>query len=319
MRPPRVPALAAVLVLCASHALAQSFPTKPIRVIVPNPPGGSADVLSRLMSTRFAQEIGQSVVVDNRAGANGIVGSEVAAKSTPDGYTLLLGSSSQYAINAATTRNLPYDALKSFAPISQIASQPLLITIHPKVPAASLTEFVKLARAQPGKLNFGASGPAVTLPVEHFNGIAGIKLQSVPYRGGGPATTAVLGGEIEMLWATIVSIHPHVQSGRLRALGVTSERRSPLAPDLPTVAESYPGFEATVWHALAAPAGTPGTVVDQLVAATHKVLAATDVRDLLARQGVEAVTSTPAQLGEKIRSEIARWQAVIRDAKIQIE
>ena len=306
--------------LSATHAVAQAYPSRPVRVIVPNPPGGSADVLSRLLSTRLAQDLGQPVIIENRAGANGIVGTEAVVKSPADGYTLLLGSSSQYSINPAMYAKLPYDPLKSFALVSQISEQPLIITVNPKLPANTLQELVKLAKAQPGKLNYGGTGPAVTLPVEYFNIVAGIKVQEVPYRGGGPAVAAALGGEIEILWATIVSIYPQVQAGKLRALAVTSERRSSLAPDLPTVAEQgYPGYEATVWHAIAAPAGTPKPVIDRLNAEINKILTAPDVKDMLSKQGVEALPSTPAKLEARIRTEIVRWQKVARDAGLKPE
>ena len=311
---------ALTLALGATHAVAQAYPSRPVRVIVPNPPGGSADVLSRLLSTRLAQDLGQPIIIENRAGANGIVGTEAVVKSPADGYMLLLGSSSQYSVNPALYAKLPYDPLKSLALISQISEQPLIITVNPKVPANTLQELVKLAKAQPGKLNYGGTGPAVTLPVEYFNAVAGIKVQEVPYRGGGPATAAALGGEIEILWATIVSIYPQVQAGKLRALAVTSERRSTLAPDLPTVAEQgYPGYEATVWHAVAAPAGTPKPIIDRLNAELHKLLTSPDVKDLLGKQGVEAVPSTPAKLEERIRTEIVRWQKVAREANIKVE
>ena len=304
----------------AGEAAAQAYPSRPIRIIVPNPPGGSADVLSRLMSTRLAQDLGQPVIIENKAGANGIVGTDAVIKSPADGNTLLLGSNSQYSVNPAIYAKLPYDPLKQLALISQISEQPLIITVNPKVPANTLQELVRLAKSQPGKLNYGGSGPAVSLPVEYFNSVAGIRIQEVPYRGGGPATAAVLGGEIEVFWATVVSIYPQVQAGKLRALAVTSERRSSLAPDLPTVAEQgFPGYEATVWHAVAAPAGTPKPVIDRLTAELNKLLTSGDIKEMLAKQGVEAVPSTPAKLEERIRSEIVRWQKVVKDSNIKQE
>jgi tripartite-type tricarboxylate transporter receptor subunit TctC len=305
---------------CAGEAAAQAYPSRPIRIIVPNPPGGSADVLSRLLSTRLAQDLGQPVVIENRAGANGIVGTDAVIKSPADGYTLLLGSNSQYSVNPAIYAKLPYDPLKDLSLVSQISEQPLMVLVNPKVPANNLQELVKLAKSRPGKLNYGGSGPAATLPVEHFNAIAGIKIQEVPYRGGGPATIAAISGEVEVFWATVVSIFPQAQAGKLRALAVSSERRSSLAPDLPTIAEQgYPGYEASVWHAVAGPAGMPKPVVDRLNAELQKLLTAADVKEMLSKQGVESVPSTPAKLEERIRSEIVRWQRVVKDANIKQE
>jgi len=306
--------------LSATYAVAQAYPSRPVRIIVPNPPGGSADVLSRLLSTRLSQALGQPVIIENRAGANGVIGTEAVANSPADGYTLLLASNSQYTINSVIYAKLPYDPLKSFALISQISEQPLVITVNPKLPANTLQELVELAKARPGKLNYGGAGPAVMLPVENFNTIAGIKVQEVPYRGGGPAAVAAIGGEVEILWATIVSIYPQVQAGKLRALAVTSERRSSIAPDLPTVAQQgYPGYEASVWHAVAAPAGTPKPIIDRLNAEINKILTAPDVKDMLSKLGVEPLPSTPAKLEERIRNEIVRFQKVARDAGLKPE
>ena len=306
--------------LSATYAVAQAYPSRPVRIIVPNPPGGSADVLSRLLSTRLSQALGQPVIIENRAGANGVIGTEAVANSPADGYTLLLASNSQYTINSVIYAKLPYDPLKSFALISQISEQPLVITVNPKLPANTLQELVELAKARPGKLNYGGAGPAVMLPVENFNTVAGIKVQEVPYRGGGPAAVAAMGGEVEILWATIVSIYPQVQAGKLRALAVTSERRSSIAPDLPTVAQlGYPGYEATVWHAVAAPAGTPKPVIDRLNTEINKILTAPDAKDMLSKLGVEALPSTPAKLEERIRNEIVRFQKVARDAGLKPE
>ena len=312
----------AALLLAASAGVAhaQAWPSHALKMVVPFPPGGGTDLTARSVAAKLAEALGQPVVVENRGGAGGTIGSDAVAKAAPDGYTIGIATSSTHPGALVLQKNVPYDPLKSLALISQISEQPLIITVNPKVPANTLQELVKLAKAQPGKLNYGGTGPAVTLPVEYFNAVAGIKVQEVPYRGGGPATAAALGGEIEILWATIVSIYPQVQAGKLRALAVTSERRSTLAPDLPTVAEQgYPGYEATVWHAVAAPAGTPKPIIDRLNAEIHKLLTSSDVKELLGKQGVEAVPSTPAKLEERIRTEIVRWQKVAREANIKVE
>lgn len=311
----------AVLAFCfCGFAQGQGFPNKSLRLIVPFPPGGVTDISSRVVAQKLSTELGQAVVVENRAGASGVIGAEIGAKAAADGYTLIMGNISTLAINAVTFAKLPYDPIASFAPVSMVAIQPLVIAVHPSVPAQTLGELVALAKAQPGKLNYGTAGSSIYLAVEFFNSVAGIKMNHVPYKGSSPAITDLLGGQLQVLFDPFSSIYPQVRAGKARGLAVTTEKRSPMAPSLPTVAErGYPGFDVSSWQGIVVPTGTPRDIVERLNRELVKVLGSQDVKDQFAQHSAEASPSTPEQFGTYIKQEIARWQKVARDAGVKPE
>ncbi len=303
-----------------SLAQAQGFPSKALRLIVPFPPGGVTDISSRVVAQKLSTELGQPVVVENRAGASGVIGAELGAKAPADGYTLTMGNISTLAINAVTFAKLPYDPIASFAPVSMVAIQPLVIAVHPSVPAQTLGELVALAKAHPGKLNYGTAGSSIYLAVEFFNTAAGIKMNHVPYKGSSPAITDLVGGQLQVLFDPFSSLYPQVRSGKARGLAVTTEKRSSMAPNLPTVAErGYPGFDVSSWQGIVVPAGTPKEVVERLNRELVKALGSQDVKDQFAQHSAEASPSTPEQFGAYIKQEIARWQKVARDAGVKPE
>ena len=312
--------VALLLAALCTLAQAQGFPNKPLRLIVPFPPGGVTDISSRIVAQKLSTELGQPVVVENRAGASGVIGAEAGAKAAADGYTLTMGNISTLAINAVTFAKLPYDPVASFAPVSMVAIQPLVIAVHPSVPAQTLAELVALAKAQPGKLNFGTAGSSIYLAVEFFNTAAGIKMNHVPYKGSSPAITDLIGGQLQVLFDPFSSLYPQVRSGKARGLAVTTLKRSAQAPTLPTVAElGYPGFDVSSWQGIVVPAGTPRDVLDRLNREVVKVLGSQDVRDQFAVHSAEASPSTPEQFGAYIRQEITRWKKVATDAGVKPE
>jgi tripartite-type tricarboxylate transporter receptor subunit TctC len=316
----RIVFLAAALCALASSALAQTWPSQPLRLIVPFPPGGVTDVMSRTVAARLAEELGQAVVVDNRAGASGVIGAEAGAKASPDGYTLIMGNISTLAINAATFAKLPYDPQKSFAPVSMVAIQPLLIAVHPSVPAKTVPELVALAKAKPEGLAYGTAGSSIHLAVEQFSTVAGIRMNHIPYKGSAPAITDLVGGQIQVLFDPFSTLYPQVAAGKVRALAVTTEKRSSVAPDLPTLAEAgYPGFDVSSWQGIVVPAGTPQPIVDKLHDVLVKVLAEPGVKAQFAKQGAEAAPSTPQNFGGYIAAEITRWKKVAADAGVKPE
>jgi tripartite-type tricarboxylate transporter receptor subunit TctC len=311
-----------LLMTCAFAALAiaQPYPSKPLRMIVPFPPGGVTDVMSRAVAARLAAEIGQAVVVENRAGASGIIGADAAAKAPADGYTLLMGNISTLAVNAATFAKLPYDPVASFAPVSMVAIQPLLVAVHPSVPVQSLPDLVSLAKSKPGELSYGTAGSSIHLAVEFFSSAAGIRMNHVPYKGSAPAITDLIGGQLQVLFDPFSTLYPQVRAGKARGLAVTTERRSSVAPELPTVSElGFKGFDVSSWQGIVVPAATPKDVVDRLQRETVKVLASADIKEQFAKHGAEPAPTTPEKFGEYIRAEIARWQKVGRDAGVKPE
>jgi hypothetical protein len=303
----------------ATESPAQSFPSKSVRLIVPFPPGGPADVLGRIYAEKLSAAWTQPVVVENRAGAAGNIGSDMTAKASPDGYTLLLIASS-HVINSALYDKLPYDPIKDFTPISQVAYYSLVLVAHPSVPAQSLTELVALAKAQPGKLALvsAGNGTPTHLTAELFRTAAQIDFLHVPYKGAAPATNDLLAGQGQLMFNNPVSALPHVTAGKLKAFAVTGTQRSALAPEIPTIAESgYPGFEAGTWYAFLAPAGLPSEIVKKL---STDIVAITKQDDLKARfekMGIEALGSTPEQLSEVMQADFIKWSAVIRNANIK--
>src|SRR5688572_9836572 len=308
------------LSVCAANAA--DYPVKTVRMVVPFAAGGSTDLLARNVAQRLNETWKQPVVVDNRAGGGGIVGSEHVVKSPGDGYTLLLGTVTTHAVAATLYSKLPYDIQRDFVAITEIATIPQLLSVHPSLPARSLKDLVALARARPGQLNYGTagSGSASHMAMELFQSVAKIKMVHVPYKGTGPAMTELLGGHLSLMFDVIMTSLPHVQSGKLRTLASSGLQRSPIAPDIPTIAESgYPGYEAMVWFGLFAPAGTPAEVARKVSEDTARVLNSPKMREILASQGLETVASSPADFATRVASEIAKWRKVIQEAGIKLE
>ena len=315
--------LAALAVMAPAGAqAATAYPSKPIRLLVGFPPGGSTDILSRQVGVRLAESLGQQVVIDNRAGAAGNLASELVARGNPDGYTLLMATVSSHGINPGLYKKVPYDPVKDFAPVTLIASYPLILAVNPAVPVKNVKELIALAKGKPGALRFGSSGNGSPghLSGEIFKNMAGIDIVHVPYKGGAPSTLAVLSGEVQITFATLPGAMPHIKSGKLNGPAVTTAKRSPALPEVPTIAESgLPGFDISSWAGLMAPAGTPKSVVLMLNAATVKALASHDMRERLAGEGAEPVGNTPEQFAAFVKAELAKWAQAIKQAGAQID
>ena len=308
-----------VLFALAAPAQAQTFPAKPVRLIVPFPPGGPTDVLGRIYADKLGALWGQTVLVDNRAGAAGNIGAEVAARSAPDGHTIIMVANS-HILNSVLYDKLPYDPIKDFTPLSQVAYYPLVLVAHPSVAATNLKELVALAKAQPGRLAVvsAGNGTSTHLAIELFRAAAGIELLHVPYKGAAPATNDLLAGQGQLMFNNPVSSLPHVKTGRLRAIAVTSAQRTAIAPEVPTVAESgYPGFEAGSWFAFLAPAGLPRELQTRLATGITTVTQQAEVRNRFAGLGIDAIGSTPAQLTAIMQADLEKWTRVIRAANIK--
>ena len=305
---------------CAPAAAQGEFPGRPVRLIVPFPPGGVTDIVARAVAARLATDWGQQVLVDNKPGASGAIGAELGAKAAPDGYTLIMGNISTLAINAVTFAKLSYDPVASFEPIGMVAVQPLLVAVHPSVPARTLAEFVQLARSQPGQLSYGTAGSSIHLAVEQFSSAAGVKMNHVPYKGSAPAITDLVGGQIQLLFDPFSSLYPQVSGGKVRALAITTEKRSAVAPGIPTVAEQgYPGFDVSSWQGIVVPAGTPKPIVQRLHRSLARVLDSAEIREKFAQYSAVPGSGSPEQFGQFIRQEIARWQAVAKAAGVKPE
>jgi tripartite-type tricarboxylate transporter receptor subunit TctC len=308
-------AFAAALLALAGQALGQSYPTRPVRLLVPFSPGGFSDVAARIVTPRLSAALGQQVFIDNRPGAGGTIGADFVAKSKPDGYTLLW-TGTPHVISPWLYKSLPYDVLKDFAPIMMIASGPYVLVVNPQLPVNSVPELIAAAKAQPGKIDFASSGngSAQHLVAALFNSMAGVDLNHVPYKGSGPAMQDLLSGQVKVSFAGIPNVMPHVKVGRLRALAVTTPKRSPDLPEVPTVAEAgVPGYEATVWGALVAPAGLSPEIVERLHAETAKVLQEPEVQLGFRAAGLEATVLRPQELGAFMRAEYEKWGKVVRD------
>jgi len=319
---------AVALALCAGlpagnvHAQARGpvngYPTKPIRMVLPFPAGGGLDILVRLLTPRLSESLGQPVIIDNRPAADGMVAEETVARATPDGYTLLSASSS-HSINPAIRAKMPYDTLRDFTAITQIASQALLIVVSPALPVKSVQDLVAHAKKSPGALNFGSSSSAVHLPMELFNSMAGIKMTHVPYKGAGPMVSDILGGHIQLAFGASSSVMPLVRSGKLRALATGDSKRSHLLPDVPTVAESgIPGFRAVIWSGMMAPARTPRAIIERMNREVAEALKHPAVRDRMTNQlGLDPVGSSPAEFSKFIRDEVVTWGRIAKAAGIR--
>ena len=297
------------------------YPNKPVRLVLPFPPGGGTDTLGRVVGAKLSDSLGQQVVIENRPGAGANIGAEVVAKSVPDGYTLLMGNIA-HAINVTLYSKLGYDLQKDLAPVSLLASTPNIVVVHPSVPATSVKELIAVAKARPGQLDFASSGSGSSahLAGELFSNLAGIKMTHVPYKGGGPAVIALLGGQVSVGFATTPSVINHVKSGKLRGLAVTGARRSPSSPELPTVSESgLPGFEVVGWYGLLVPSGTSREIVSRLHAESVKLLKLPDVKERLDATGFEPIGTTPDEFGAYIRSEVEKWAKVVKASGIRAD
>jgi tripartite-type tricarboxylate transporter receptor subunit TctC len=307
--------VAAVLLAFAAEAAGQAYPTRPIRLVVPLSPGGFADTPARMITPRLSEALGQQVFVDNRPGAGATIGTDFVAKSKPDGYTLLF-TGTPHVISPALYKNLPYDPLKDFEPIIHVASGPYVLVVNPQLPVRSVQELIAAAKAQPGKIDYASSGngSAQHLVSALFASMAGIDLNHVPYKGSGPALQDLLSGQVKVSFAGIPNVMPHVKAGKLRALAVSTPKRSPDLPEIPTVAEAgVPGYDATLWLVLLAPAGTPSEIVQKLYTETAKVLRNGEVQQQIATTGVAVSVLGPRELPGFMRAELEKWGKVVRD------
>ena len=301
---------------------AQSYPNRPIRMVVPFPPGGPNDVIGRLLAQKISEPLGQQVVLDNRGGAGGIIGTDIVAKAAPDGYTILFSGTASLSINPSLYLKLPYDPLKDFSHITLVGTAPSILVMHPAVPVKTIKDLIDLAKAKPGKLNFASAGIGTPphLAGEMFNSMTGVQMVHVPYKGGGPALTDLIAGQVEMYFAGISTALPLIKDGKLRAIAVTSARRTAIMPEMPTIAESgLPGFEIGNWYAIVAPAGTPRPIVMRLNSELNKALAMADVKKRFLDLAADPIGSTPEELAAYNKSEIEKWAKLIKLAGIKPE
>ncbi len=317
--------IAASLAMLVVPILAEAqadFPNKPIRLIIGFPPGGSTDIVGRIVAQKLSERLGQQVVVENRGGAGGTIGADAAAKAAPDGYTLTVGTTSTHAVAAGAYSKLPYDPIKHFTPISLVAITPYLLVVNPQVPAKTLAEFVTLARGQPGKLNYASAGNGTTthLAMEMLKDAAKIDLVHVPYKGNAPADLAILANEVQTVFGSMPALLQHVKGNKLRSLAVGTSRRSPALPEVPTVAElGYPGFEAALWLGILAPAGTPQAIVERLHRELAAIVATPDFRAAMEANGAEPISNTPEQFADLVRTEVDRYTKVVKAVGIKLD
>ncbi len=314
--------LGVALAVASPAAFAQTYPTKPVRLMVPFPPGGSTDIVARIVAQQVSERLGQQMVIENRGGAGGTIGTALVAKAPADGYTLVLGTTNTHVVAPAVYPKLDYDPIKDFAPVSLLAVTPYLLVVHPNVKAGTLKEFIEVARAQPGKLNYASAGTGSTthIAMEMLKLASTTFMLHIPYNGNGPAGTAVIAGQVEALFGSLPAVLPHAKSGKVRALAVGTPVRSPALPDVPTVAESgYPGFDASLWLAIMAPANTPAAIIDRLNKEIVAVIKAPESAAALAKAGAEPLSSTPAELTAMIREGIPKYVKVVQTAGIKPE
>ncbi len=308
--------------LAGASVFAQTYPTKPVTIVVPFAAGGTTDILARIIGQALTAELGQSVIVDNRAGAGGNIGGQAAAKATPDGYTLFMGTVGTHAINASLYKKMPFDPIKDFAPLSRVANVPNLLVANPNQPFKSVKDLIAYAKANPGKVNFGSSGngSSIHLSGELFKSLAKVDMVHVPYKGSAPAVTDLLGNQIAIMFDNMPSAIQHVRSGKLVPIAVTTAKRSPELPNVPTIAEAgLPGYEATSWFGMFAPAGTPAPVLAQLNKALVKVLNQADVAKKINEQGAETYSETPEQFAAFIQAESAKWGKVVKESGASLD
>jgi tripartite-type tricarboxylate transporter receptor subunit TctC len=307
--------------MASSTTAAAEYPDKPIRIIVPVTPGGGSDLLARLIGQQLGDRFAQPFIVDNRAGAGGTIGSELAAKAVPDGYTLIVAYTASHGINPAI-KKLPYDVIDDFAPISMLGTAPNLLVVHPGVPAKSVSELIQLLKSRTVQVNYASAGngSAPHLAAEMFKYMAAVDMTHIPYKGAAPGVTDLLGGQVSVMFPSMPAALAYARSGRLRALAVTSKTRASAAPELPTVAEAgLPGFDVIQWYALLAPARTPRSIIDKLNAETNRMFKLPDVRQKLAAQGLESSSSSPAEVSAFMRGEVAKWTRFIRDTGLKLD
>jgi len=312
---------AATMAGAVSIVHAQTYPDKPIRIIVPYTPGGFNDTLARTVGQKLQEAWGQPVIVDNRPGGGTLIGTEMAAKAAPDGYTLYMVPFA-FAVNPSLYKKLPYDSLKDFAPITLAASTPNLLVVNPALPVNSVKEVIALAKSKPGKLNYASTGNGSSnhLSMEKFKMMAGVDITHIPYKGSGPAVTDLMGGQVDLMFDNIPNVLPHVKAGKLKMIAVTSPKRSPHVPDVPTVSESgVPGYEVSVWFGIAAPGGTPKPIITKLNAEIVKILNMPDVKQKFAAQGVDVIGSTPEQFAAYIKEQMEEWGKVVKAAGVTPE
>ncbi len=315
-------ALALLCALLTAVAWAQSYPSKPIRLIVAFPPGGSTDIIARIVGQKLGERLGQQVVIDNRGGAGGTIGTEIAARTNPDGYTLTMGTTTTHVIAAGVYSKLKYDPINDFAPLTLVATTPYLLVVNPGVKANSLKEFIGLVKSQPGKLNFASAGTGSTtqLAMEMLKSAAGIDIVHVPYNGNGPANTATVGGQVQALFGSMPAVLPQAKAGRLRPLAVGTPKRSPSLPDVPSVAESgYPGFDASLWLGFFAPKGTPAPILKRLQTELTGIAQSPEMKEQFERNGASALTTTPAELTKLLKTETDKYAKVIKAAGIKLQ
>ena len=312
----------AVLAGVYADAPAQEYPVKAIRFIAPNLPGGPTDILARLIGQKLAESFGQPVVIENRAGAGGNIGTEAAAKSPPDCYTLVTGNNATFGANVSLYKHLGFDPIKDFAPLVLVATQPNILVVHPSLPVTSVKQLIVLAKARPGELNYAGSGMGAVahLAAELFKSMTGTDIVSIPYKSAGPALVELIAGQNQLMFATSLSVQPHIKSEKLRALAVTTAKRSRLMPELSTIAEAgVPGFEAMTWHGVLTTGGTPPAIVNKLSAEINRILQLPDVRERLGTLGAEIIGGTPKEFADHIQREIPKWAKVIKDAGVRVE
>ena len=308
--------IAATLACAAAATQASDYPDKPIKLIVPSAPAGAADFFSRILTVPLGQTLGQSVVIDNKAGASGTIGADMVAKSPPDGYTLLMAQSTSVAIAPHLYKKVAYDTLKDFIPVTLVALVPNILVVNPSLPVNNVKELIAYAKAKPGTLNFGSAGSGAPshLAGEMFKGAAGVDMVHIAYKGAGPAVNALLANEVQLMFAPIVAVLPQVKAGRLKAIALTSAEPSAAMPGLPTIGQSLPGYEISSWFGLFAPARTPQAVVDRLYKETARIVKTADIKERFAREGAEAVGNTPAEFAAFVRSEYTRFEKVVKDS-----
>ncbi len=313
-------ASAAVALCLTGGALAQNYPTKAVRIIVPFGAGGGTDIQGRLLSKKFYESMGQTFVIDNRPGAGGLIGADLAAKSPPDGYTILFTTAS-LSVNVTLYKKISFDPVKDLVPVSWISSVPLVLTVHPSVPAKNPKELIALAKKRAGKMNVASNGSGTTshLSIEMLKQMAGINVAHIPYKGGGPAIAALIGGEVDFTFATALAVQPFVKSGKVRPIAVTGDKKSSAFPTLPTMTSIYPGFESDNWYAMFMPAGTPQPIVDKINAEIIKALNSAEIRNFMSKEGADPVGSTPEQLARYFKREVDKYAKVIKAGRVEVD
>lgn len=310
--------LAAALAFAGVDCAAQEFPNKPIRLVTGNAPGGGTDTLARMLAPKLSERLGQPVVVENRPGAEGVIASELVAKSAPDGYTLLVGTDGQMVLNVGLYPKLPYDPVSDFVPVTRLSSTPLMIAVHPSVPANSIKELIALAKAKPGGLFYASGAPVFRVATEMFKAQTGTNIVQVPYKGAAPAVAALVAGDVQVATVSVGPLLSQLRAGKLRGLAVTSSKRVALVPDLPTLAESgLPGFEVDPWTGLFAPAATPRAIIDKLSNEMNAVLKVGEIKGAFSKRGVELGGTTPEELAALLKSDLAKWPKALRELKIR--